>query len=61
MADELKRGDVVQLRSGGPNMTILSIGDLYGSKVAYCSWFDGATEKTGKFPPGALKIMPEAN
>jgi uncharacterized protein YodC (DUF2158 family) len=59
MADEFKGGDIVQLKSGGPPMTVLRAGDMYGTKLVWCSWFDGATEKTGKFPPAALKIMPD--
>ncbi len=43
MADDLKVGDVVQLKSGGPEMTIELI-DTFGDdhKKAMCVWFDGA-------------------
>ncbi|MGD0669325.1 MAG: DUF2158 domain-containing protein [Bryobacteraceae bacterium] len=60
MADEFRVGNVVQLKSGGPKMTITYVGDQYGTPVVSCSWFDGTTEKTGRFPPGALKITPDA-
>ena len=43
MADELKVGDVVQLKSGSPQMTIDGIDDYgnSGTKQARCVWFDG--------------------
>jgi uncharacterized protein YodC (DUF2158 family) len=42
MAD-LKIGDVVTLKSGGPKMTITSgpEDDGTGGKVVHCSWFGG--------------------
>ncbi len=36
---ELKAGDVVVLKTGGPKMTISSI----GAGFAFCQWFDGTT------------------
>ena len=37
----MKRGDVVQLRSGGPRMVIREIGDDLGSHdKIYCNWFN---------------------
>lgn len=51
MAD-LKVGDVVRLKSGGPKMTIDQI-DVFmsGSKrqQARCVWFDGAKQTTHVF------------
>jgi len=45
MENDLKVGDVVQLKSGGPKMTIEGIGK-YGMGAtrdrAKCLWFDGA-------------------
>ncbi len=35
----LKLGDIVQLKSGGPDMTILRIGTNDGSNVCDCAWF----------------------
>jgi len=61
MADELKQGDVVRLKSGGPNMTIEGIG-IYGMagdhEQAKCSWFDGAKLKTKVFELWSLKKVP---
>ena len=51
--EELKVGDVVQLKSGGPSMTIANIGDYTssggGKEGAYCVWFDGKEKKSAVF------------
>ncbi|MGJ5025056.1 DUF2158 domain-containing protein [Bradyrhizobium oligotrophicum] len=61
METEIKPGNVVQLRSGGPLMTVRWIGDEYGEPVVVCDWFiqDKAPWKkeTGNFPPTSLKIV----
>jgi uncharacterized protein YodC (DUF2158 family) len=55
MADpEIKPGDVVQLKSGGPQMTVTSVNqDEYGTS-AFCVWFDGKKQSAGDFPVHAL-------
>ena len=55
---ELKIGDVVQLKSGGPTMTIKSI-DKSGGSI-HCQWFAG--DKFDKlendyFSPGSLQLV----
>lgn len=58
----LKVGDVVQLKSGGPDMTITQISQWKNSSVqAHCKWFVQKT-KNGPFsdeleffPPASLK------
>lgn len=42
MAEDLKVGDVVMLKSGGPNMTIDKIAVFAGSTTnqARCVWFE---------------------
>jgi uncharacterized protein YodC (DUF2158 family) len=48
-------GQVVQLKSGGPPMTVTSI-DSSGDHIKIdCTWFDGATIKTGSFLAEALQ------
>lgn len=42
----LKNGDVVQLKSNGPAMTIQEIRD---DGIALCVWFDGKTRFEGVF------------
>ena len=51
MADTFSIGDVVQLKSGGPVMTVESV-DSDGS--VYCAWFDSKEKKTGVFPAAAV-------
>ncbi len=35
-----KAGDIVQLKSGGPNMTVDWVSNEEGVETASCSWFD---------------------
>lgn len=64
-ADEIKVGDVVQLKSGGPKMTVSQVartakfaGDTSGPMSAWCDWFvaDRAPWKKekGTFPLTSL-------
>jgi uncharacterized protein YodC (DUF2158 family) len=56
MADNLKAGDVVQLKSGGPKMTVTQAGkDSTGALTVWCAWFEGTMQKNATFPPEALK------
>lgn len=56
MSEPLKIGDVVMLKSGGPAMTITTIGDRYGTESAWCAWFDGNKEASGVFPLPTLRL-----
>jgi len=51
---ELKSGDTVQLKSGGPLMTIASYD---GKRNFYCLWFTKDEDKVrdGFFPPDSLE------
>ena len=40
MADAIKAGDVVMLKSGGPNMTVAWVAE----DEALCEWFDSKGE-----------------
>ena len=57
MADEIKVGDVVVLKSGGPDMTVDQVGkkqyEDYDS--AWCSWFEGKKVTNNVFPLTSLK------
>lgn len=44
MADQFKPGDVVELKGGGPDMTISSVDD----DSAYCEWFDAKNAPQGR-------------
>ena len=51
----LKAGDVVKVRSGGPNMTIADCDEIN----ARCYWFDEKKEqRSGTFPVAVLIIPP---
>ena len=55
MADTLTLGDVVQLKSGGPHMTIIDRGAGGGWLTA---WFSGDEPHTNVFPEVALERVP---
>ncbi|WP_379069300.1 DUF2158 domain-containing protein [Mesorhizobium sp. UC22_110] len=61
MADEIKAGSVVQLKSGGPKMTVSWADDNYGVLSAACDWFvqDKAPWKkeNAVFPITSLKLL----
>ncbi|MBA7545135.1 hypothetical protein ES705_37498 [subsurface metagenome] len=52
---EFKIGDTVQLKSGGPSMTIVHSD---GKGLLKCSWFtqDDDEVREGIFPLGSLKL-----
>ena len=67
MSDEFKAGDVVQLKSGGPKMTVRAIltdNDLAGtpqmrkSATVDCCWFKHGGHElfSGNFTPQSLKV-----
>lgn len=56
---EFKKGDTVQLKSGGPLMTVVEIGNFGPMKPedgVKCQWFDGARPLTEVFDSATLKI-----
>lgn len=59
MAEEIKVGDVVMLKSGGPKMTVGSIEKTSSGPYMFCYWFGEDKEKTGKFPGVVLTILDE--
>jgi uncharacterized protein YodC (DUF2158 family) len=51
----MDKGDVVQLNSGGPHMTVISIDD----DAAFCVWFNAKGESLQReFPLYTLKKVP---
>ena len=54
-SQKLKIGDVVELKSGGPDMTIKSI-DENGDFI-HCQWFSGDKVEVGHFPPDSLQLV----
>ena len=57
MASSFNTGDIVQLKSGGPTMTVVKNEDTYGIT---CKWFAGKKLEGGRFPAGALIKASEA-
>lgn len=55
---QLKVGDVVQLKSGGPHMTVNGFVGSSG-QMATCTWFEKNDHKQGNFAVDALKIVRE--
>jgi uncharacterized protein YodC (DUF2158 family) len=55
MATELKPGDIVRLKSGGPAMTVTAIGEHAGETRALCEWFDGTKHHQDHFILAALE------
>ena len=56
MADgEIKVGDVVRLKSGGPAMVVVEaiLADGEEEHLA-CNWFDGSTVQSAIFPAACL-------
>jgi uncharacterized protein YodC (DUF2158 family) len=53
--EEIKEGEVVVLKSGGPNMTVTAVGDNYGVLTAWCAWFDGKKPCNEIFPVTSLQ------
>lgn len=56
MTDTFKIGDVVQLKSGGPRMTVTGLGDssTTGEASVYCTWFVDKKQDSGAFPVEAV-------
>lgn len=57
--EKLAIGDIVQLKSGGPKMTVSGFYPNSALNVV-CTWFDGTKREQEKFAENALKkIQPE--
>ncbi|MBH9725128.1 DUF2158 domain-containing protein [Burkholderia contaminans] len=57
---EFQKGDVVQLKSGGPKMVISDLGDYSGFGTGpkdgvATIWFDGSSKKQDVFDAAVLK------
>ncbi|MCK4413806.1 MAG: DUF2158 domain-containing protein [Candidatus Eisenbacteria sp.] len=61
MAEEIKAGDVVQLKSGGPRMTVEWVDKdrLTDRPVACCKWFEGKKLMGDTFELISLKRVEE--
>ena len=63
MAISLKVGQVVQLKSGGPNMTVSGEEHIFGDGTGKvrCQWFEGTKMMQGTFPEVSLQIVEEGS
>lgn len=52
---EFKVGDIVKLKSGGPDMTVEEWSAYYGSYE--CQWFAGKKLDTGRFKFESLELV----
>lgn len=50
-------GDVVQLKSGGPKMTVDAVRGQTGRLQATCSWFNGAIRMSDLFELHSLRNL----
>lgn len=60
---EFKVGDVVLLKSGGPDMTVVDLDDyspMHSENSAKCQWFDGKKKNEDIFAVETLKMAPKA-
>lgn len=55
MANQFNIGDIVQLKSGGPKMTVTRVQDKHVSTA----WFAGSKKEDGVFPLEAIVIYEE--
>lgn len=61
MAIQLKPGSVVQLKSGGPKMTVVGEEHILGVETGrvLCEWFEGNKPMSQGFNETSLKVIPE--
>ncbi|WP_082108870.1 DUF2158 domain-containing protein [Azospirillum thiophilum] len=59
MPEDIVKGKVVRLKSGGPNMTVISVGhdEIQDEVLAYCVWFVSNEAKYNSFPLFTLDLM----
>jgi len=55
-----KEGDVVQLKSGGPKMTVASVKEGEVGGAYYCKWFNGKKIESGRFSEITLVAAEES-
>jgi uncharacterized protein YodC (DUF2158 family) len=53
---KFKIGQIVKLKSGGPDMTVQSKGNEAGTRYS-CQWFAGKKLENGTFPTESLQSV----
>ena len=63
MSQEFKVGDIVQLKSGGPKMTVNEVLETHGEdkQDVRCAWFAGSKHEHAYFSVETLILAPEEN
>lgn len=57
MSNVFQVGQLVEPRSGGPKMTIVSVAEDKIQEAYYCTWFRGAEQQFGEFLGEALTVI----
>ena len=58
MVEQIKAGDRVRLKSGGPVMTASWVSEELGTVVAGCAWFDKDNKNQfERFPVVSLEVV----
>jgi uncharacterized protein YodC (DUF2158 family) len=57
VARDFEKGEIVTLKSGGPNMTVDDITSYDGKVVTV--WFAGAKRESASFNPESLQLAPD--
>lgn len=57
--EKFEVGDIVKLKSGGPDMTIQGK-DAFGEDSFHCQWFSGKKLERGSFPTNSLERVSKA-
>lgn len=55
--EQVKAGDIVRLKSGGPKMTVTQVGEsaMVREPTVWCVWFVGAKKFEDTFSPDVLE------
>ena len=56
-----KEGDLVQLKSGGPKMTVVHINHVSDKTYYDCKWFAGSKLSDGRFSADSLQSYKDAS
>lgn len=58
--NNFKPGDIVRLKSGGPDMTVTE--ENYEKDAWVCKWFGGKKLEGGQFPPESIEhVQPKGD
>ncbi len=57
--DNIKIGDTVRRKAGGPDMTVVDVEEAdSGQLTIFCVWFDEKNnEKSGQYPARTLQLV----